>query len=76
MAPAKKRKRKTIDLELVQRRAAAATLMSQLVLVQDTAAKSRRRCQVRFKYLDYKYNDVPHARKKMNSTQKSHNSVL
>ena len=59
------RKRTTIDLELVQRRAAAATLMSKLGLVQDTAAKTRRRrqCQVCFKYLDYnyKYNDVTHA---------------
>ena len=66
VAPAKKRKRKTFDLELVQRRAAAATLMSQLDLVQDTAAKSRRQCQVRFKYLDYKYNDVPHAQLQKN----------
>ena len=40
VAPAKKQKRKTIRLELVQRRAAAATLMSQLGLVQDTATKT------------------------------------
>jgi hypothetical protein len=66
VAPAKKRKRKTIDLELVQRRAAAATLMSQLGLVQDTAAKTRRQCQVCFKYLDYKYNNVPHAQLQKN----------
>ena len=35
--------------------------MSQLGLVQDTAAKTWRRYQVYFKYLEYKYNNFPHA---------------
>ncbi len=40
--------------------------MSKLGLVQDTAAKTRNRCQVCFKDLDYKHCDVPHAQLQKN----------
>jgi hypothetical protein len=58
---AKKRPPKPVDLELVSRRAAAATKMGELNLVQAPPNKSTRRCQVCFQSKTAKLGDVPHA---------------